>query len=175
MKALSLLVLLPLLLACTPQSEQARENQVPQASAPGSHATEASARDVHAVADSAVAAKPVPANGWSTDAPLRQGMGRIRLSVDALGHYQLGHMGAEQAVEMAANVEQDVNFLIANCKLDPDADAALHGIIAKLLKGAQALKANPADLAAIAPMRDAMAEYARDFDDPDFRTQPVKP
>lgn len=175
MKALSLIVLLPLLLACTPQPEQSAENHAPQASHPDSHAAEASPSAAHAAAESMMAAKPVPANGWSTDAPLRQGMGRIRLSVGALEHYELGHMGAEQAVEMAVNIERDVNFLIANCKLDPDADAALHGIIAKLLKGAQALKTNPADLAAIAPMRDAMVEYARDFDDPDFSTQPVKP
>src|SRR3990167_6319412 len=91
------------------------------------------------------------------------------------GQLGAGHMGAEQAVEMAGNVEKDVNFLIANCRLDPDADAALHGIIAKLLKGAHALKSNPADLAAIAPMREAMAEYAASFDDPAFRTQPASP
>lgn len=175
MKATSLLVLLPFLLACAPQSEPATENQAVHAAAPGSHATDTSTPDVHASGELAAPAKPVPASGWVTDAPLREGMGRIRLSVDAIGHYEQGHMGAEQAVEMAGNVEQDVNFLIANCKLDPDADAALHGIIAKLLKGAHALKANPADLAAIAPMREAMAEYARSFDDPAFRAQPAKP
>ena len=174
MKTASLLVLLPLLFACTPPSEQARENQAPQATTTDSHATEASTTDVHATGESTGIAKPAPANGWATDPPLREGMGRIRLSVDALGHHERGHMGAEQAVEMAANVAMDVDFLIANCKLDPDADAALHGVIAKLLKGAHALRANPADLAAIARMREAMAEYARDFDDPAFRTPPAK-
>ncbi|OGT55597.1 MAG: hypothetical protein A3E01_16575 [Gammaproteobacteria bacterium RIFCSPHIGHO2_12_FULL_63_22] len=148
MKVLSPLVLLTLLLACSPQSGQTPDKTAAAAAAPETHAT---------------------------DAPLREGMGRIRLSVDALGHYEQGHMGAEQAVEMAGNVEKDVNFLIANCRLDPDADAALHGIIAKLLKGAHALKSNPADLAAIAPMREAMAEYAASFDDPAFRTQPASP
>lgn len=180
MKALILLALFPCLLACAPQSGQPSETSPAPAAAPESHASDVSAPDDHAADDHAAdgtadLAKPAPANGWTTDAPLREGMGRIRLSVDALGHYEQGHMGAEQAVEMAANVEKDVNFLIANCQLDADSDAALHGVIAKLLKGAHGLKANPTDLAAIAPMREAMAEYARDFDDPAFRIQPAKP
>ena len=121
----------------------------------------------------AQAAKPTataaPAKGWATDAPLRAGMGRIRGAVLDLGHYERGHMGAEQAVGLAADIDKDVRFLIANCKLDPAADAALHGIIGKLLTGANAIKTRPADLAAIAPMRAALDEYARSFDDPAFR------
>lgn len=180
MKLASLIVLLPLLVACSPQSGQTTDKTSAPAAAAQTQAVDASApgvqaADPHAADEAAGAAKPAPANGWATDAPLREGMGRIRLSVEALGHYEQGHMGAEQAVEMAANVEKDVNFLIANCKLDPDADAALHAIIARLLKGAHALKADPADLAAIAPMREAMAEYAATFDDPAFRAEPVKP
>lgn len=178
MKSLSLLVLLPVLLACSPQPEQATEKQA--APAHDSHATDASAPDAHASdehasVESTGPARAAPAGGWVTDAPLREGMGRIRLSVDALAHYEQGHMGAEQAVEMAGNVEKDVNFLIANCKLDPDADAALHEIIAQLLKGSHALKSNPADLTAISPMREAVAEYSRSFDDPAFRNQATKP
>lgn len=180
MKVLSLLVLFPLLLACSPQSGQSTDKTAAPAAAAETHAVDASApdghaADAHAADETAGEAKPTPATGWTADAPLREGMGRIRLSVDALGHYEQGHMGADQAVEMAGNVEKDVNFLIANCKLDADADAALHGIIAKLLKGAHALKANPADMAAIAPMREAMTEYAATFDDPAFRTPPATP
>lgn len=175
MKVLCLLVLFPLLLACSPQSGESTDKTAAPAAAAETHAVDASAPDVHAADETAGEAKPTPATGWTTDAPLREGMGRIRLSVDALGHYEQGHMAADQAVEMAGNVEKDVNFLIANCKLDADADAALHGIIAKLLKGAHALKANPADMAAIAPMREAMTEYAATFDDPAFRAPPATP
>jgi hypothetical protein len=159
MKITSLMGLLPLLLACSPQTGQTTDKTAAQGAAPDAHTIVASA----------------PASGWATDAPLREGMGRIRTSVAALDHSEHGHLGAEQTVTLAGNIEKDVNFLIANCKLDPDADAALHGIISKLLKGAHALKSNPADLAAIAPMREAVAEYAATFDDPAFRTPPAQP
>lgn len=110
-----------------------------------------------------------PSGGWTTDAPLRAGMGRIRESVDALEHYKRGHMGADQALVLAGSIEKDVAYLVANCKLDPAADAALHGIIAKLLKGTGALKQRPDEFAAIDTMREAVAEYGRIFNDPGFR------
>jgi hypothetical protein len=103
---------------------------------------------------------------WNTDAPLREGMGRIRHAVDALQHYEHGHIGPEQAVQLAAGIERDVGFIVAHCKLEPRADAALHPILGALMHGAQALKAKPTELAAIPPMRSALHDYARQFDDP---------
>jgi hypothetical protein len=116
----------------------------------------------HAVDATAV---PAPALRWKTDAPLREGMGRIRGAVEGLQHYEQGHMGPEQATELANGIARDVNFIVANCKLEPRADVALHPIIGVLMQGAQALKAKPADLAAIPPMRAALEEYARQFDE----------
>jgi hypothetical protein len=110
-----------------------------------------------------------PAGGWASDAPLRSGMAGIRRSVDALDHNRDGHMEPEQVLVLVESIEKDVAAIIANCKLDPAADAALHGIIAKLMQGAAALRAQPADLAAIEPMRAALEEYGRSFDDPAFR------
>lgn len=111
-------------------------------------------------------AQATPAQRWATDAPLRTGMAKIRTAVDALQHYERGHMGPEQAVELATQVQQQIAYLVANCKLEPQADAALHVIIAELGAGAQALKDNPADLAAIPPMRQALQHYPRQFNDP---------
>lgn len=130
-------------------------------------AAPANAQDGHAHhAPAAAAAQATPAQRYETDAPLRQGMGRIRTAVDALGHYEHGHMGPEQAATLANQVQEQVAYLIANCKLDPQADAALHVIIANLSTGAQALKSNPANLAAIPPMRDALRSYPLQFNDP---------
>ena len=111
-------------------------------------------------------AQAAPAQRWATDAPLRTGMAKIRTAVDALQHYERGHMGPEQAVALATQVQQQIAYLVANCKLEPQADAALHVIIAELGAGAQALKDNPADLAAIPPMRQALQHYPRQFNDP---------
>ena len=125
----------------------------------------------HAHMPPAAAAKvdpTAPAAGWPTDAPLRAGMGRIRHSVDALERYRQGHMVPEQARLLAGKVERDVAFLVANCRLDPAADAALHRVIAELLRGASAFKRDPRDVGAIDLMRKAVDAYARSFDDPAF-------
>lgn len=135
--------------------------------AAGAHTADARGGHVHPGAHGVAAASP--AGGWNTDAALRTGMGRIRRSVDALEHYRHGHIGPDQALVLARSIEKDVAAIVATCKLDPAADAALHAIIAKLMRGAAALRAHPADLAAIEPMREALAEYGRSFDDPDFR------
>lgn len=119
-------------------------------------------------APAAAVSQEIPAQRYATDAPLRKGMAQIRTAVDALGHYERGHMGAEQAAGFASDIQAQVAYLVANCKLEPEADAALHGIIAKLGAGAQALKTDPANLAAIPPMREALADYQRTFDDPAF-------
>lgn len=106
------------------------------------------------------------ARRWATDAPLRSGMAEIRAAVAALEHDEHGQPGPEQASALAARVETRVAYLVANCKLEPQADAALHAIIARLLQGAAALKADPTDRVAVATLRQALQDYPRQFDDP---------
>ena len=127
----------------------------------------------HAHRAGTAATATAAAQRWNTDAPLREGMGRIRHAVDALQHYEHGHIGPEQAVQLAAGIERDVGFIVAHCKLQPRADAALHPILGALMHGAQALKANPADRTAIPSMRSALQDYARQFEDPGI--QPDEP
>ena len=107
-----------------------------------------------------------PAQRFATDATLRREMQGIRSAVEALGHYEMGHMGAAQAVEFATAIEGHVRTIIAECKLPPDADAALHAIIVPLMQNAGALKQKPEELSAIAPMRSALEQYDRQFFDP---------
>lgn len=113
-------------------------------------------------------AQDAPAQGWRADAPLREGMGRIGRTVVTFEHYEHGHMSAGQVTALVTLLEQDIQFLVANCKLEPAADAALHTIIARLLLAGQALKVDPDDRSAIPAMRQALQDYQRQFDDPDF-------
>ena len=113
-----------------------------------------------------------PATRWTTDAPLREGMGRVRIALAELRHHEMGHMSPDQAREQAAAIEAAIASIFASCKLAPEADAALHGILAPLLAGAKRLHANPADKAAIAAMRDAVAGYAQRCDDPQWHAEP---
>jgi len=120
-----------------------------------------------AAADAApAAAQPAEGQRWATDANLREGMGRIRSTVDELRHHEMGHMGDERAALLATGITRDIGWIVANCELAPEADAALHPIIGRLAADASALKANPGDTTPIASMRDALADYARLFDDP---------
>lgn len=113
------------------------------------------------------AAAALPAQRWATDKPLREAMRGIRAAVGALGHYEHAHLGPREAAILAGQIEDRVNAIIADCKLPPEADAALHAIIVPLLRNAGELKRDPRALHAIAPMRDALAEYDRQFDHAD--------
>jgi len=56
---------------------------------------------------------------WATDAPLRAGMAAIETAFEAL----------------AGRIDAQVNSIVANCKLPPEADANLHYVIADLSQG----------------------------------------
>ena len=130
----------------------------------GIAAPPATAQHDHASTPAAPAS--APAQRFATDAVLRGHMRHIRAAVGALGHYEHGHLGPEQAKTLAGNIEGHVRHIIAACKLPPDADVALHGIIAPLLQGAAALEAAPEKKDAIPPMREALQRYVLQFDDP---------
>lgn len=131
-------------------------------------AAQASPQHTHEshAAHAAAAAAPVPAQRWTPDAPLAAGMRRAHTAVDQLAHYEMGHMSAPMAVDRATEVEQAVTYMFANCKLSAEPDAALHGILVPLLSAAQALKADPKKVSAVADMRAAIAHYPQYFNDP---------
>jgi hypothetical protein len=114
----------------------------------------------------AVVPATAPAQRFATDEVLRGHMQDVRKAVDALDHHEHGHLGPEQVKALAGNIEGHVRDIFATCKLPPEADAALHGIIAPLLQGAATLRSAPGERGAIAPMREALRRYARQFDDP---------
>ena len=128
--------------------------------------------------DAVAAVATASAPRWPTDAPLRAGMARIRASVDALQHAGHGHLDAGQLTALASSVQREIRFIVANCRLEPRAEAALHPILGTLGEGAQAqaLQSTPPDLSRIPAMRAALRAYARQFDDPGMGgTGPAQP
>lgn len=152
MKIRHLLCSLPLLMAA------------PFAVAQSGHDAHAHGHEAHA--EAAAEKTPAPAKRWAVDAPLQTGMGKIRTAVESLAHHEMGHLDTKQVVMLATEIDTQVQYLIANCKLEPAADSALHGIIGPLLAGAKALKDKPADAAPVAALRSALHDYPRYFDDP---------
>lgn len=127
----------------------------------------ASAADhAHHAADTSAVAIPAGHVRWAPDAPLVDGMGQVRKAVATLAHLEMGHLGEAGVLTVAGDVDAAIESMFANCKLDPEPDVALHGILARLMAGSQALRAAPADPAPVAGMRAALADYGRLFEDP---------
>lgn len=110
---------------------------------------------------------------WNTDEPLRAGMGRIRGFVEpGLGAAHAGKLGAAQYRELATKVEQEVGGIVANCKLEPQADAMLHLVIADIGAGADAMAGKSAELRpqqGLLRVAQAVNAYGSHFEHPGFR------
>ncbi len=110
---------------------------------------------------------------WATDEPLRVGMGRIRDLVEPqLGAAHAGKLTPVQYRELAAQVETEVGGIVANCKLEPKADAMLHLVIADIGAGTDAMagkdaKTRPA--LGLVKVAQAMNQYGSHFDQPGFK------
>lgn len=107
---------------------------------------------------------------WPTDESLRSGMASIRSAFEA--DHPAIHAGKESDAAyatLADQIEQDVNKIVAGCRLPPDADAQLHLVVADLLQGVGLMRGgDPArsrhDGAAL--VHGALVGYARYFNDP---------
>jgi hypothetical protein len=110
---------------------------------------------------------------WTTDAPLRQGMDRIRGMVEpALEAAHEGRLGTAKYPPLAKRIEAEVGGIVANCKLEPKADAVLHLVIADLLAGTDAMagknaKVRPAE--GLVKVVHALNAYGSHFDHPGFK------
>lgn len=119
-----------------------------------------------AVAHAAGVDFPVSANHepWTPDAPLMEGMSRVRSAITDLEAKP--HPEQTTVVARATDIDAAIEYMFANCKLDTEPDIALHAILARLMAGTKALHANPVDTSAVADMRAAVENYERLFDDP---------
>ena len=110
---------------------------------------------------------------WATDEPLRAGMGRIRALVEPqLGAAHAGKLTATQYREVATQVETEIGGIVANCKLEPRADAVLHLVIADIGAGTQAMAGkDPKTRAAegLVKVAQAVDQYGSHFDHPGFK------
>lgn len=102
---------------------------------------------------------------WQSDAPLRQGMQSISdavmKNVDAFHHDKLSQPEADK---LAQHINNQVTFLVANCKLEPKADATLHVIIGELLSGAEVLKKDSNSMQGMPTLVKALMQYPEYFE-----------
>lgn len=129
------------------------------------HADHAShAEHMQAAADT----KPAAGSLWATDAPLRQGMRQLREATMVLEHYEMGHLDNSQRDAAVSKIDAAIADMFANCKLDAQADAALHELLAKFMAGAKAARDGAFTKVELAAMQAALTKYPSLFDDADW-------
>jgi hypothetical protein len=177
MKLMQIPLALALALALGTLVSGCAQEQQPAADAVADAAAVAVAADTHAAdthdagnADAVARAGgndfPAPANHvpWTPDAPLVEGMSRVRTALAGLE--APSHPDDATVAARAADIDAAVAYMFANCKLDTDPDIALHAVLARLMAGTKALKANPSDGSPVADMHAAMHNYGQLFADP---------
>lgn len=111
---------------------------------------------------------------WPTDAPLRAGMTSIRaLVAPQLAAAHAGKLSPAQYAALAGQVEGEVGKIVANCKLEPKADAVLHLVIGQIGEGTDAMAGKTAatrPAQGLVKVATALNDYARHFDHPGFAT-----
>lgn len=110
---------------------------------------------------------------WATDAPLRKGMENIRAAITtALSAIHTNKLSNAKYNALAQKVSNEVGGIVANCKLDPQADAQLHLIIAEILNGVEAMqgktKKTKRQTGAVEVL-DALEKYDAYFDHPGWK------
>jgi hypothetical protein len=74
----------------------------------------------------------------------------------------------QQGAALASTTKAQVDYMITHCKLDSQADAALHGIISQLLTGADMLNKAPDSPDGVERIQHALQQYPDYFNHPDF-------
>ena len=113
---------------------------------------------------------------WAYDEPLRKGMGAIRAELDTSLHaIHEGKLTAARYNALATKVTAEVGNMVAQCKLEPKADAQLHFVIAELLHGADVMQGKVKKVSrqmGAVTVLGALEKYAAYFDHPNW--QPIK-
>jgi hypothetical protein len=154
--------------ACNQSDDRAAASAAPAAAGnAGAHDAHprATSHDAHATHG----APPVLPEGqrWATDEPLRAAMTRIREAVErSAPEHGTRQLQAAGAGALATAVEQDIAYMVANCRLEPEPDAALHALIGRMTNAAAMLKEDPLSDAGLPELVAVLQEYQATFDHP---------
>ena len=107
---------------------------------------------------------------WLTDEALRTGMGRIHDAVDAaLPLIHADRYGAAEFSALADRVQEQVDYVVANCKLPEEADIQLHLALAQVLDGINAMKEEGGQEQGALAIVQALNAYGSHFDHPEWK------
>ena len=75
-------------------------------------------------------------------------------------------MTQAQASALAVTIEKSTGYMVANCKLKPDADATLHVLLGQLLEAAAAIRTDPHSAKGMPRIHATLETYPRYFSHP---------
>ena len=107
---------------------------------------------------------------WQTDEALRTGMTRIRAALDAA--LPMIHAGRYSAAEFSAlgdQVQEQVDSIVANCKLPEEADLQLHVALTQVLDGVNAMKEESGQEQGVVAIMQSLHAYGDHFDHPEWK------
>lgn len=107
---------------------------------------------------------------WPTDGALRHGMSEIRtLVADALPKVHSGRFLAADYRRLADGLLGQIESIAANCKLPPEVDAQLHLVLARIIDGAEHIKAGKAPMDGVVAVMGGIDAYGKHFDHPGWQ------
>lgn len=108
---------------------------------------------------------------WESDQPLREGMSSIHEALaGVLDEAHADELDREGYQELAGAIDGQVEFMFANCDLDPEPDAQLHVILASLMKASRHMKESDQPRQAIPVVLESLKAYGNTFEHPDWNT-----
>ncbi|MCC4117726.1 hypothetical protein LLG90_20400 [Aromatoleum toluclasticum] len=134
---------------------------------------QAFAADAHNHGTHSPALKLNAGSKWQTDAPLREGMAKIRANVEPkLDAIHTGRLTTAQYEAMGKAVDEQLAYIVGNCKLAPAADAVLHNVIAEMADGAGVVAGKQAvddRSKGVVHIVNALNNYGQYFDHPGWK------
>ncbi|WP_322999154.1 hypothetical protein [Castellaniella sp.] len=110
---------------------------------------------------------------WETDAPLRLAMGKLEQAVvAALPAAHAGTLSDAQYDALSTQAGQEFAYIVEHCKLAPDADAALHVILADMIGGTETVsgkQAGQSRASGVVQLAQALNRYGEYFDHPGWK------
>lgn len=110
---------------------------------------------------------------WMIDDNVRLGMTHIRDAIAKDMHaIHSGKQTAQAYTALAKKVEGEIDSIIASCKLEPDSDAMLHRLLARVLSGSERMAQGKSDQErhkGVECIVRALADYGTYFDHPGWQ------
>lgn len=107
---------------------------------------------------------------WQGDDNMISGMNAIRASIGPLiPAIHARTLSAGDYQRLATDIQSQVDFMVANCKLSPEADEQFHIVLAQVLDGVSAMEAGPEREAGAVRIVSALNSYGDAFAHPGWQ------